>query len=342
MLALVLSLLLTVYLIVPEAIFRAIFGWFLPTKEFVLTRTDTAYRAVGISVLPFILAMVVCWYAPGPQNWPFPVNPNTAQGRREDYKTVAAGFYSDAEFAKSPATFWGAFTRSSRRQGRMVCWYFSFVALEALLSGVLASRYAKYRRNRLYRWLADKFLFHYISKWHPLLTPYVSPDAVVLADILCTNDTLYQGYVSQYFLKDGQLSGIILKRPKRFNRPEYVKAKEAGDKPNKNDYWTKIPSQNLIFLADKIFNMNVSFVPAPADIEDSTSVGNFLVDEFSPLEKSLGKLTVSIEKEKGSSPDKDKNPTGQPRHQSDNMDSWYLGSIELKGCGMLFYVVPSL
>lgn len=313
MVALVLSVLLTVYLIVPEAIFRAIFGWFLPTKEFVLTRTDTAYRAVGISLLPFVLAMVACWYAPGIRNWPFPVSPNTVQGRRDDYKTVAAGIYSDAEFARSPVAFWGAFTRSLRRQGRLVSWYLPLVALEALLSGWLASRYARFRRNRLYRWLADKFLFHYISKWHPLLTPYVSPDKVVLADILCTNDTLYQGYVSEYFLKDGQLSGIILKSPKRFNRPQYLKTKEEGAKPNKKDYWTKIPSQNLIFLADKIFNMNISFIPAPAEIEDSVSVENFLVEEFSPLEKSLGKLTVSVEKEKSPSDKNEKSTTDHPK-----------------------------
>jgi len=279
-------------------------------KEFVLTRTDTAYRAVGISVLPFILAMLVCWYVPGPQNWPFSVRPNTAQGRRDDYKTIVAGFYSDVEFARSPAAFWGALTRSLRRQGRLVSWYFPSVALEALFLGWLASRYARFRRNQLYRLLADRFLFHYISRWHPVLTPYLSPDTVVRADILCTNETLYQGYVSQYFLKDGQLSGIILRNPRRFDRQPYLKAKEAGNKPNKDNFWTKIPSQNLIFLADKIFNMNVSFVPAPAEIEDSASVENFLADQFSPLEKSLGKLTVSVEKDKTHSPDKDEKSDG--------------------------------
>jgi len=310
-LALVFSVLLTVYLILPEAIFRIVFGWFLPTKEFVLTRTDTAYRAVVISILPFVIAMVVCSYAPLAQNWPFSVSPNTAQLRWDDYKTVVAGFYSDAEFARSPAAFWDSFGRSLRRQGRLVSWYLSLVALEALLSGWLASRYAKFRRNWLYRWLADKFLFHYISKWHPLLTPYLSPNTVVLVDILCTNDILYQGYVSEYFLKDGQLSGIILKTPKRFDRQRYLKAKETGNNPNKNDYWISIPSQNLIFLADKIFNMNVSFVPASGDIEDSASVEKFLTDEFSPLEKGLGKLTISVEKDRSQTPAKNEESSGK-------------------------------
>ena len=116
------------------------------------------------------------------------------------------------------------------------------------------------------------------------------------ADILCTNDTLYQGYVSQYFLKDGQLSGIILRTPKRFDRQRYLKAKDDGNKPNKSDYWIPIPSQNLIFLADKIFNMNVSFVPVSGKIEDSATVEKFLAEELSPLGKNLGKLTVSVGK----------------------------------------------
>lgn len=310
MLALVFSVLLTVYLIVPEAIFRFVFGWFLPTKEFVLTRTETAYRAVLVSILPFALALAFCWYVPGPRDWPFPVNQNTAQLRRKDYKTVASGFYSAAEFARSQTEFWPAFTRCSRRQSRLVSWYLLLVALEALVSGWLALRYAKFNHSKYYRWLADKFLFQYISIWHPLLTPYLLPDTEVQADILCTNNTLYQGSVSKYFLKDGQLSGIILNKPRRFDRPAYLTAKEEGKTPQKNDYWIPIPSQNLFFFADKIFNMNLSYVTVSGKIADSSVVEKFLAEELSPLAKDLGKLTVSVEKEKAPPPDKDEKSNG--------------------------------
>jgi hypothetical protein len=308
--ALVFSVFLTVYLIIPEAIFRVIFGWFLPTKEFVLTRTDTAYRAVLVSLFPFVIALGLCWCVPGPRNCPFPVNQNTVQLRRSDYKVVAAALYSEAEYSKSPVEFWHAFTRCSRRQARLVSWYFPLVALEGLLSGLLAVNFSKFKGNRYYTWLADKFLFIYISKWHPLLTPYLDPDTQVQADILCTNDTLYQGYVSQYFLKDGQLSGIILSAPKRFNRQPYLEAKNAGTKPNKSDYWVPIPSKSLIFLADKIFNMNVTYVPVSGKIANAASVEEFLAAEFTPFEKGLGKLTVSVEKEKAPSPDTDKKNDG--------------------------------
>jgi hypothetical protein len=85
--------------------------------------------------------------------------------------------------------------RSSRRQARLIVWYVLFVGLEAWLAGALAAKYAAYRSSPVYNWLADKFLFSYISEWHPLLTPYmfVDQDTSVQADILCTNGILYQG-----------------------------------------------------------------------------------------------------------------------------------------------------
>jgi len=308
-LALVFSVLLTVYLIVPEAIFRFIFGFYVRARSFVLTRTETAYRAVLVVFFPFWLALALSWYVPGPSYWPFPVpiGQNTEQQRRADYKIVASALYSDAEFTKLQTQFWPAFTRSSRRQFRLVLWYFILVGLEAWISGFLASRYAKFKSNAAYNWLSDRFLSPYISQWHPLLT---LPDTEVQADILCTNDALYQGIVSQYFLKDGELSGIILQKPRRFNRDLYLKAKDEGKKPEKKDYWTPIPSQHLYFFTDKILNMNLSYLTASGKIADSASVEKFLEAEFSPLAEDLGKLTVSVVDKKTS--------TGQQSRKSDN------------------------
>jgi hypothetical protein len=134
-----------------------------------------------------------------------------------------------------------------------VIWYVFLVVLEALLAGWLASNFAKYKGNRYYKWLSDKFLFPYISEWHPLLTPYLLPDTKVRADILCTNNILYQGEVAQHFLREGQLSGIILSNPRRFERDKYSSAKKdegknEGKKVDKEDYWIIIPSRNSIFL----------------------------------------------------------------------------------------------
>jgi hypothetical protein len=233
--ALVVSVLVAFYLIIPETIFRLIFGFFVPTRNFVITGTETVKRAAIVALLPFALALMICWYVPGPRNWPFPVRQNTLEARRSDYRSVAAALYSDTEFAKSQQEFWRALTPCLRRQARMVIWYLLLVALEAWIAGKLAKDFSKYKDNKYGKRLADKFLFGYISEWHPLLTPYLLPDHKVRADLLCTNNTLYQGEVSQHFLRDGQLTGIILTKPKRFDRDKYLRSKAEGLKPNPDD-----------------------------------------------------------------------------------------------------------
>ena len=242
--------------------------------------------------------MGLSWDIPGPRSWPLPVEQNSAQQRRIDYKIVTSGLYSEAEFTKSSNVFWPALTRCSRRQARLAFWYFLFVAGEAVLLGFFASRYASYSGKPFYRWLSDRLLSPYISQWHPLLTQDLLPGTVVQADILCTNNTLYQGIVSQYFMKEGELSGIILQKPRRFDRDPYLKAKNEGAKPEKKEYWISIPSQHLYFFADKIVNMNLSYVTVAGTKASSAAVEKFLAEEFSPLTKSLGKLSVSVVRQK--------------------------------------------
>jgi hypothetical protein len=282
-LAVLFSLLLTLYLIIPEAIFRTIFGWFVPPRNFVLSRVETAYRALVVAVLPLAFALAGSWYLPIMQTFPFPVKNNTSELRRADYREVLSALYSDEEYRSSKKEFWSAFTKCARRQARLIAWYILAIVLEASAAGRLAADYAKYKSDPVYSWLADKFLFSYISEWHPLLTPYmfVEKGTTVQADILCTNGTLYQGVVTQHFVKDGTLTGIFLTEPKRFKRDQYARdsnesEKTGGEKPDKNKYWQEIPSQNLYFFADKIFNMNLTY-RSPAGKLDLEAVRKLLI-----------------------------------------------------------------
>jgi hypothetical protein len=290
-LALAFSVLITVYLVVPEAAFRYIFGSFVPTRSFVLTRVETVYRAVLVSVIPLLVALFLVWFVPGPSNWPFPVRGSTDQSRRTDYKIVAAALYSDAEFARTQRDFWPAFTRSSRRQARLVSWYYLTLALTAWGAGKLATKYGKYKSNSLYKAFADRFLFEYISQWYPLLTPYVLPSTSVRADILCTNDTLYQGTVADHFLSGGELSGIILQEPRRFDRKSYLEQKGRGAKPDKEKYWVPIPSELMYFFADKILNLNLTYLDQSGKAVDTRSVEKYLETQ---LGNRTGKITVSV------------------------------------------------
>jgi hypothetical protein len=216
---------------------------------------------------------------PGPDSFPFPVRNTSAESRRADYKLVVSALYSEDEYKTTRKEFWPAFTRCARRQVRLISWYMFLITLEGWFAGWLAFNYAKYRSVQLYKWFADKFLFSYISPWHPLLTPYmfVDKDTTVRADILCTNDILYQGTISSHVVKDdGTLAGIFLRDPKRYNRELYLKDKESlaaeGMKPDKNAYWQAIPSENLYFFADKIFNMNLNFMPPVGKVADVEAI----------------------------------------------------------------------
>jgi hypothetical protein len=218
------------------------------------------------------------------QTFPFAVRGNTAELRRSDYRLLTSALYSEEDYRNSKKDFWPAFTRSSRRQARLIAWYILLIALEAWVAGRLAANYAKYRSFWLYSWLADKFLFSYISEWHPLLTPYmfVDKDTTVQADIFCTNGILYRGTVTQHFVKNGTLTGIFLTEPKRYNRDQYVKDREAmrkdGEKPDKETYWQKIPSENLYFFADKIFNMNLTYRPPAGKVADEEALRKLLME----------------------------------------------------------------
>jgi hypothetical protein len=231
------------------------------------------------------------------KSFPFPVNGNSAMLRRADYKIVTSALYDEHEFENSKAEFWPALTRCSRRQGRLVFWYLLFIILEAILAGKLAKNYARYKRNALYRVIADKFLFSYISEWHPLLTPYlyVDPKTSVQADVLCTNDMVYQGTVSQYAARNGQLTGIFLRNPKRFDRDSYLKAKTAGKTADKREYWQPIPSQHMYFFVDKIVNINLSYMTPTGPVVDDAALIKLVGQLFSHLIDQK-KITITQEK----------------------------------------------
>jgi hypothetical protein len=249
--------------------------WYVTLKNFVLSRIETAYKALVVAILPLTFAWIGCWYAPIMKTFPFPVNGNTAEMRRADYKLLTSALYSEEEYRTFKKEFWPTFTRCSRRQARLIAWYILLIGIEAWIAGKLAADYAKYRDSKFYNWLADKFLFSYISEWHPLLTPYlfVDKDTTIQADLLCTNGILYQGTVAGHFIRDGALTGIFLTDPKRYNRDLYLKDREAlekeGKKPDKAAYWQKIPSQNLYFFGDKIFNMNLTYQPPAGIVDDA-------------------------------------------------------------------------
>ena len=85
----------------------------------------------------------------------------------------------------------------------------------------------------------------------------------VAVDVLTAEDHLYDGYVGDYFLDtNGELSGLLLTEPRRFDRQGYLEAKRNDSTANAVSFWRTIPGRNMYVPRDKILNMNLRY-PKP-------------------------------------------------------------------------------
>lgn len=270
MIALVVSCLIAAYLLIPNALFRFVLSLKVPLRIFQETKIEDLTRAVVTLVFVFVLALLVVWYVPCLDGHPFAFS-DTPQLRSSDYQIVASGLYSEGMFKDYGDKFWDAFWRTLRRQGRFVFWYYVLVALLAWASGWASTRYGKFRRNNFYAWFADWYLLPHISQWYAVLTPFTFSDSntIVKVDVLMTDDTLYRGRVADHFVdKEGNLSGLFLANPSRFDRRTYLREKDAwGVTRPTSFYWRPIPSAKLYLIGEKIVNLNLNYEPPTPVVE---------------------------------------------------------------------------
>ena len=269
MIALVISSLIAAYLLVPNALFRFVLGLFVPLRVFQERKTEDLTRAVITLVVVFFAALVAVWYIPGVKHHPLNFS-DTSQIRSSDYRLVFSSLYSESIFKESGPRFWESLSRAIDRQIRFAFWYYVLVAIWAGVSGWLSTNYYRFLRNSWYSHFADFYLLPHISQWYVLLTPFIfGPGTVVKADVLMTDDTLYQGDVAQHFTdKDGNLSGLFLTNPTRFDRRTYLRDRDTwGTTRPKDFYWHPIPSAKLYLVPDKIVNLNLNYA-SPSAIAD--------------------------------------------------------------------------
>lgn len=260
MIALAASVVLALYIIIPGLLARFVYGLFIPLRVIASSKAVEATRSVVTALVPFLLALLVVWHIPFLNR--FPVEAAYPELKAQDYQLVASCIYSENIFVQKTQAFWQALDRTLPRQALFLFWYYLLTALMASALGYLTASYRKLGSNRSYRWFANKFLFPYISEWHPLLTSFVfsDPHTVVRADILTTNDTLYRGRVSEHFVdSDGRLTGLILTEAKRYDRRTYLRDWEQDNEIDTELYWRDIPGAKLYIFADKIVNLNLDY-----------------------------------------------------------------------------------
>jgi hypothetical protein len=290
------SALAAAYLLIPNALFRFLLGRFVPVRVFQGTKTEELTRAVVTLAFIFCISLFAVWYTPGAKEHPFAFA-DTRHQRVSDYVTVASGLYSESMFKDYKQSFWEALWRVLERQGRMVFWYYVLCAFFAVLFGWATEKYGKLkdwrplgwvngRFRRLTEWrpypkFADLYLLPHISQWHVILTAFTFPDpkTVVKADVLMTDDTLYSGEIVDHFVnKEGHLSGLFLKNPRRFDRARYLKEKESwGITRATNTFWRPIPSAKLYLVADKIVNLNLNYEPPSVEDVKADTVERYLM-----------------------------------------------------------------
>ena len=281
MIALAFSALIAVYLLIPNALFRYLFGRSVPVRVFQGSKTEELTRAVV--TLAFIFGL---------------------EGFERLFQSRASGFYNESMFKDYGNRFWEALSRTLERQGRLVFWYYVLCAFFATTFGWASKQYGRIKHWRVYSKFADVYLLPHISQWHVILTAFTFPDpkTLVRADVLMTDDTLYSGEVADHFVdKEGNLSGLFLKNPRRFDRARYLKEKETwGVTRPTNTFWRTIPSAKLYLIADKIVNLNLNYEPPSIEDVKADTVERYLM-RYQKLPTSF-RVTISGGSASGRSP----------------------------------------
>jgi hypothetical protein len=287
MIAVVASLILLFYVLIPSAIFRFVASFSLHIKKFHKTKAQDFTFAVSSCIIPFGLAIILVWYVvPSPFST---VNETLAQ-RKLAYRTFFVSMYSDKELEQAlrpvsiqpvpptPPYFWSSIDSVLKRQGRFLVWYYLFVIIEGRYVGWLATQYRSGRKKWRDR-LAVLVLPPIISEWYVILEAFGSPPAerAIMVDIMSSEGTLYQGKLKNYFFNvEGELSGILLSQASRFEHEEFADHRRADLQTaasktifktaplftqDRGQYWKAIIGSDVFFIPrERISNINVRHV----------------------------------------------------------------------------------
>jgi hypothetical protein len=269
MIALIVSYFLIAYLLVPRAIFRGA-GIFLPLRV-QRTRTEEVTFALKISLIPLTIGIGAALTLHG---WP-------SINIVDDCKEVFAASYSEAAFNRAPEKFWGSMWSVMLGQAEFLFErYYPLVLFEAILFVGLVRQYGNWRaKSRRYEWFVQKILLRGVNEWYLLLTVANFPShpvRKVVADVLTSEDHLYEGDVADYFTdNDGGLSGLSLINSRRFDRPGYLRAKEreitTDATTEAKTFWKDLPGQALYIPREKILSINLRYLVEPIeDAENAT------------------------------------------------------------------------
>jgi hypothetical protein len=279
LIAVVASVVVVLYALVPSGLFRFLISLKFPAKN-QKTRTQEFTFATLFCLIPFCLALLLVWTI---ATWPFATRED-ALHRRLAYRTVFMSLSSDKAMDDSlqAGVYWNRANSVLRRQMRFLSWYYLLVAGEAGIVIWLATQYD----SEGMRWndaIVKRVSRPIISEWTRLFTNFGSPipDVRIELDVLSTEGFLYQGKLKDYFFNsEGELAGVLLSGAARYDREQYSAHRKADLEAtialwpktpkhfftaSRKEYWRPIPGADLFYIPrERIANINVRHVPDDA------------------------------------------------------------------------------
>jgi hypothetical protein len=269
MLTLLVTVLATAYLVIPELLTRVVVGLRLVRKASNGTKSEEVVRASFWAVVPLVIA----WYTRNVGFWKVPDDIAVSAQK------VFSSLYSEKIFEADPAGFYAAVGDFTLFNLCLLARTYLIVVLIALIFAWIAMNLGAVRA-RLKGWppFLTKLL-HWafvprISEWDVALSPMLVHDRkelIVRIDVLTKGGILYRGIVFEKRINaEGDLATLILKDAQRMVRADFLRDRQVYEeskvadptakKPDTENYWRKIPGELFLLNGPEIATVNVRHV----------------------------------------------------------------------------------
>ncbi len=265
MIALLFSVLLALYLLGPDLLARWLLGFVVPRKAVVQSRSEEITRAAIWSACPLLIALRLTQL-----QGIFPRYGGTAM-----LKTFFAGLYSEAMFRNDPNRWFQSASAILHMNLAVLFWMYAVVIAASLALMLLTRKYATIRHGLPYGFPRDflaRLVLPRVAEWHVLLSDMLLPtrDLSLFADIL-TRSGLYRGLVQDKVLgPDGGLRSITLGEPRRFQREQYLAAREKHGTADAETFWRTIPGDLFLIVGSEVLNLNLQYIARSGNVVTPT------------------------------------------------------------------------
>jgi hypothetical protein len=230
-LAIIVSILLGLYVFLPEFFFKKLAFNFRTVTKTQQNRFQEIISGAVVALFPFVITFFLSRYIHFFGHWPFFSGQSIAE-KYADYRLLISSVQSDAFFRENNTATWLAASHLAVHQLRFLSWMYFFLIIEIVCVVLLTYYFGSLSRYAIYRWTFGRIFLGRASHWEVLLTGFAFPRRSrpkIIVDAMTADDHLYAGTVADFFLKaDGELSGLLLKDFKRFRFHKLEEDRKAG------------------------------------------------------------------------------------------------------------------